>query len=542
MVFISLAESSQEEHIIKVAEFIKKNKAIIIKACVLGLLPLFLCVLYCTFHAKTIFDVYLPGSEWNDELFYFKQVEAIVKYGFPQGYFGFNESHAQVLSFAAWSPVLVFPWIIWGKLFGWGLMSPILCNIFLLTLAVVLFVLLVKPNLKQSIMLGVGICSFYPFIRYMLSGMPEVICFSMAIIFYGLVYSYNGIPKKWKLVVLFVMASVMTLMRPYLILFLLIPVYFCVKDYKVKGIIISVVVAGVTAAGYALIKKFLGAEYFADLFFTDWITTFIHEGFGAGVRNLVTKLYYMGSDFKRHTILGIKEGLCSGAIFASYLVVMCIMAVQAIIDVIGYFRNKEAKEEIKKTLLIEVHFVVSLVSMLFALLLMYKLTEGSKHLLLFLTLSVFVVSVLRTKVYEKLVILCATFIFFFIIKGTDPYDYAVPFKDIHTVEMVGRWQGVYNENLVLSEADVPSFDNVVIWTFCDEIDGVNTNSAWQYLYKLPEGFGISCCMPAYVKDNMDDLKSKYIMTPSGGTIDISMEEKGYTLIFRDEELALYMTR
>lgn len=149
-------------------------------------LPLICCLVYCAMQGKTIGEVYLPGSEWNDELFYFKQVEAIVNFGYPRGYFGFNESHALKLSFAAWSPVLVFPWIIWGLLFGWNLMSPIICNIILLTVAMFLFVWLVKPNWKQLGILTLLFCLYTPFVRYMLSGMPEIICFSMLIIFYAL--------------------------------------------------------------------------------------------------------------------------------------------------------------------------------------------------------------------------------------------------------------------------------------------------------------------------------------------------------------------
>ena len=131
---------------------------------------------------RAIGEVYLPNGEWNDELFYFKQVEGMVKYGYPYGYFGFNESHALKLSFAAWSPVLVFPWILWGKLLGWTLLSPVYCNIFLMMLSMFLFVILVKPSNRQLGILTILFSVFRPFTRYMLSGMPEVICFSLLIV------------------------------------------------------------------------------------------------------------------------------------------------------------------------------------------------------------------------------------------------------------------------------------------------------------------------------------------------------------------------
>ena len=83
-----------------------KRYMTLLKAVLMALLPLLCCLVRTAAEGRSIGQVYLPSSEWNDELFYFKQVEGIVNYGFPRGYFGFNESHALQLSFAAWSPVL----------------------------------------------------------------------------------------------------------------------------------------------------------------------------------------------------------------------------------------------------------------------------------------------------------------------------------------------------------------------------------------------------------------------------------------------------
>ncbi|MBQ7926513.1 MAG: hypothetical protein IJ335_09510, partial [Lachnospiraceae bacterium] len=168
----------------------EKRYMVLLKACLVALLPILCCVVHCAIDGARIGQVYLPASPWNDELFYFKQVEAIVDYGYPRGYYGFNESHALKLSFAAWSPVLVFPWIIWGKLFGWTYLSPIICNIVLLTLACFLFVWLVKPSWKQIGLLAMLFALFPLYVRYMLSGMPEIICMSMLIVFYGVCINY----------------------------------------------------------------------------------------------------------------------------------------------------------------------------------------------------------------------------------------------------------------------------------------------------------------------------------------------------------------
>ena len=54
---------------------------VLIKSLLLGALPLVCCMVYCAGRGRGIGEVYLPSSEWNDELFYYKQVEGIVKYG-----------------------------------------------------------------------------------------------------------------------------------------------------------------------------------------------------------------------------------------------------------------------------------------------------------------------------------------------------------------------------------------------------------------------------------------------------------------------------
>lgn len=203
-----------------------KRYLTLVKAVLMALLPVVCCLVRTAAEGRSIGQVYLPSSEWNDELFYFKQVESIVKYGFPRGYFGFNESHALQLSFAAWSPVLVFPWILWGLVFGWNLLSPVICNIVLLTITMFVFVWLVKPTWKQLGILTVLFSLYTLFTRYMLSGMPEVICFGMLILFYGLAFSYLNKETKGKLIAMFIVSVLLTLMRPYMLLFLLLACFF----------------------------------------------------------------------------------------------------------------------------------------------------------------------------------------------------------------------------------------------------------------------------------------------------------------------------
>lgn len=252
---------------IKCGEWWKQDKryVVLIKALLMALLPFVCCVVVTAGEGHGIGEVYLPSSEWNDELFYYKQVESIVNFGYPQGYYGFNESHGLKLSFAAWSPVLVLPWIVWGFLFGWNLLSPVICNILLMSMAMFLFVWLTKPAWKQLGILTFLFCLYTPFVRYMLSGMPEIICISHLIVFYGMTIHYVQNPKGWKLGVLFGISGLLTLMRPYMLLFFPVPAFYWIRDTRRagrmwQGVLGSAVVIGGVLGGYALIKHYFGAQ------------------------------------------------------------------------------------------------------------------------------------------------------------------------------------------------------------------------------------------------------------------------------------------
>jgi len=510
----------------RIANWYDRNRIILYKCLLLGALPLVCCVVHCLFQGRTIAEVYLPMSEWNDELFYFKQVEGILEYGYPRGYFGFNESHALKLSFAAWSPILVLPWILMGAVFGWSMLSPIVYNIFFLTVAVVVFVVIVKPSWKQCGVLTVLFCVYTPFVRYMLSTMPEIICFSLLIVYTGCFLSYrNEDGQKGTLVTMFVIAAIMTLMRPYLILFMVYPISAYAGKRKWEGVFISVLGMLLTIVLYALIKVYLGAEYFTPLYKTEWITPFLQGDFFGGIKNVFVQLYYNGYAFMRSMLDGIQNGTCEGAIFAGYIFVMMVLAIAGFMQI-----SKRAYEQGLKYL----YYAFCFFAMWMALLLMYKLQEGSKHLLTFMAAGLFVIAMMETKRFIKPMLLALVFLYLYTIKAWNPYDYQVPFVTDVQVERLAYWKDVMQTHMEIKEEELPSYENVCIWVFTD-----GKMADWQILYSLPKGFGISCCFDYYVEENFATLQSRYVATPMGGDVEKLCIENGWKLLGQDGSMSLY---
>lgn len=513
----------------KVTQWIKEH-ANLVEALLMMLLPLLCCVVTCAINGTTIGGIYLPASEWNDELFYYKQVEGIVNYGFPQGYFGFNESHALKLSFAAWSPVLVWPWILWGLIFGWNLHSPIYCNIILMMITMFGFVRLVKPTKKQLGILAVLFITFTPFTRYMLSGMPEVICFSMVIFTFALGVSYLKKEHAAKLILLFVLTAVMVLMRPYLIVFMLLPAGILIWKKKWAGIFVSALIAGVTGVCYLLIKRYLGAEYFAPLFDTTWVSKFLREGIGTGISYMFSRLWNVGGTFMWMLGEGFKNGLAAGSRFAGFVLTMLILFGQALKN----YRKKEYQQ-----FFLNAYLGICSLGMWIALLLMYKMDEGSKHLLTFIAVDIFAIALMETKFYRKMIVTAAVFAYLYSVMAISNYEYGLPVRTDERAEAVKKWETVFDGALQLDETAVPGFENVMIWTFSDEVAGAQKVTTWQYLYALPEGFGISCCRGDYVLQNFDNLQSKYLAVVPGGTIEELCVEKGLEEIGVAEGMVVY---
>ena len=159
----------------------------------------------------------------------------------------------------------------------------------------------------------------------------------------------------------------MTLMRPYLLLFLLLPMYFWIKKSRWRGAVGSAFVLFLTVGLYAGIKHYLGAEYFAPLFFTDWISAFFERGLFGGLRFTLGKLYRMGISFLRYVLESFRSGLAAGAFFSGYLVTFFILLYQSLADFLKCQREKREN----KFLVIEAHLLFSFAAMLIAVLLMY---------------------------------------------------------------------------------------------------------------------------------------------------------------------------
>ena len=490
-----------------------KNKKIIY-GIILGCLPILSCLINLIINKKTFSDVWLGQSQWNDELFYFKQIECMVKDMIPQGYFGYNESSAQFLSFGAWSPVILMPWALWGKIFGWTYASPFVANIVFLTIAMLLFGVLADPSWPQTIASGLFFMLVTPLSRYMFSSMPEIVCLVPLIIVMGLIIGFRGSKRQsLRMVFILLLLAFLTLMRPYFFVFFLFP-FFITRQKKESDRIATLLVLLASLGLYFFMSSKMNAQYFTDVYRTDWVDAFKNDGLGAGFVYLIKELLHYMYEIIRASVGGVRGGYPIGIYFAAFLIVIGEYLLLSI-----YLLVKKERKAVLAVCMFFCQF-----AMLGAICLMYSLQDGFRHLLVFIVVGFLLSAFLINKKYLRRILLAINGLalaWIFVVKAQDPLYFGTVFNNANEVAnkaSVEDFKEELTDRMELSQG--LCWDNDVALVFMDGKEGEEEHLIqWQYAYSLPQGFAISLCESTYVSENISNIKSKYIMTMTGGEVE-----------------------
>lgn len=513
----------------------RENRILCGKLAVALFFPFLLCVLYCLREGAWIGQLHFASAQNNDNLFYYKQVEGMVKYGIPQGYFGFNESAAEVFSFAAWSPVALFPWALWGLIFGWNYASLLTCNIFLLSLVLTLTVYWVRPGWKQMLFTAVMFATFPPVTRYLMSCLAETLMVTFVLLFYGLALGYAKRESRGKLIGMFAVAGYLTWIRPYMVLLLLLPGVFLFLKSKKRGLWVTGTTMITNLVAYFVISAYFTADYFQGLYNFSLFSGFREYGVFKGMYQLLLQVLRTLDSLLYTMKLSLTEGSFLGSNY-------CVLALLILLTVLLTIRLLRRKEE-KLQLYIVLHYVITVViSTAALLLLMQKMNETSRHIMSFVAAGMLLLGCITVQnswkeVWKPLLVglLC---LLLYHIYPDDGQDYQVPILMPEKYEEEQNWLEI-NDQIVLETEETPSFANTVIWVYADEVEGASERMSWQHMLSLPEGMGISCCSGEFLVQNWNELKSRYITTLVNGEIAKLCEESGYEKIGEANGKVLY---
>lgn len=475
-------------------------------------IPFIACVMICLKEGIWINEVYIANSFWNDEAFYYKMIGAVARYNQPLGYFGYNGSYANIGRFGPWSPVLFIFYILYAKIFGWSMLSPIYCNILLMTMAMAVFAFLVRPTRKQVCFFGLLYCFSTIITRYVFSDMSEITIYALLIVYIGISVRMLRQKEKhnaWYEIALNGLTFLLTLMRPYWLLLTVIPGYYWYHRSHKKIIVVwEGVWSLVCVVVYFFISKNFCAAYYKSIIDFDWLTMLFDHPI-QGVHNMLHILVSSIWEILQSAGEGIVNGSPAGSIYTLYILAM--------IYFISVYRQC-TDSDIKKFCL--GYWLFYFVVMLMAIIYLYDINVGSRHATGFILIFIFIIAFAETS-KKKYLLLLGSFVWLLCIRATEPYTYQIPvYTDEKAEELEkGRDELTRKGDLIDLSSNDP-WDNTIIWLYSDE-----SVMDFTYLYALPDGLGIELYFKEDVLRNFDELKPKYIMTNIGEEIDCLCEER-----------------
>lgn len=468
-------------------------------------------------------EVFIPGGPRNDDLFYYKQVEGFIHYGSAQGAFGYNESRAAIGTFGTWSFVIYIPWIIWGKIFGWNILSPIYCNIVILCVAYFVFYLCVKPTIKQAFLIFLMSTSFVFMPRYLLTCSPETTMIAMCILALAFcIKLYHKVVRLRYIIGAYGVIMVLTLIRPYYFLLFMFPTYYLyIENKKRKTIYVSIIVTIMSLCGYGFISNYLCAGFFSNLIDFSFIKMFkdgLINGFVAFLRiygERLTECLSIGG----HTLVNGSFGKNCFSLFLISLIWLCY---RLVID-----SGKEPSNKINWILLTS-----SYILFISAVLILYQYHYCNRHLAPWIVIT-YLILILFENNSRVVVAMMSIVLWTGVFNVTDDGELAVPKRTEELVETLESGKEQLADSMKFS-SDSKEWDKSVIW----HLYGTD----WHMLYALPEGYGMSICETWYLIYNFDELKSKYLCTAVGDAIDEMCIEKGKKLIASYGDVNIYELR
>ncbi len=505
---------------------VKKRKVLYMIGVILFIITPFLSVaLFCLKDGKMFWDVYLPLGGWSDEITYYKQIEGILSYGMPRGYFGYNQSRALYGTLGVWGLQPLLPYCLWGGVLGWDYVSPIYANIFFCVVSLAIVYLLLRPNRRQM-----GLFSLFwflnPFInRYLLSGAIEasVTAQLLLVTAMGLALLSNRnrrtrIPDTALMAMCTLLICYMALGRPYYEVLFLIPFWKACKDRKRVWQVLLPVLALMILGLF-----FLNNHFFCSTYFSSAVS--FSRMFDRGLWGIIIYLFSSFWEMAHLMWYAVRyNGVGAGWY---YLLLAVELLAMAVVCIYRRICHRAVPVMFLITFLGNILILISLIEL-------YDIGVGARHILALIMANAFLLAMeTRLPVNGVLSLLCL--LAFVRIGNAD----APPYQNDEYVRYMEQLREEFAR--VVSVTEQVSYENVVAMPTADSsalVPGEPVSTYYGLLFALPAGVGISLDYEDFY-DNLENVRAGYIMVHPEGLIRRKLEEAGMTCVFENQELALY---
>lgn len=501
-----------------------KSKALPVWARLAGTIVAALAFLMV--YERLVYDVplgkiYLPAGTWNDEVYYAKQLSAVVSHGAPQGYFGFNESHAEIGRFAAWGPAVFYLYAIPGLIFR-GQNAFLYCNLFFVLAGWLCFVWGARLDWKRQLLFGIGLAAMNAPIRYVFSGMQEPLhyAFVLAVLGMGAAIRRGCRHKGAAWGTLFALCAAATLVRPYNAVLWLFPLVLAWP--RRRAVACTVAGAAVSTAGTLVLMKKFYAPYLFTNVDLDAVEELLHGQLWAAARSVYYKLLGAGQQLAQEIAEGTRVGSC-------YLILFALLAVTLACIV---WDAAHQQPVFWKACALVVTLVV-----LLALMLMYRPGEASRHTIVYdiLLLTALLAEqppLTAAAAPVLLAVLSVVGIRMTTARGEgDASTFVMPAYHQELVQELTDLQAALAESQVRITGNDP-WDSVCAYA-------LGGGSHYGMLYAVPDGMGLQFDEDSYLMNPANTIYSRYVMANTGSDVAQYLEQNGWTLLYESASAAVY---
>lgn len=229
--------------------------------CALGAV-VFLAGFYFLCYRTPLNEVWLPTTMNNDEALYNRQVVSVLTHGGPQGYFGYQESTADIGRYGTWGPLLIWAYALPGLLFGASVNVVLWCNLLLIAVGIAVFARCARLNYWQCIVLCGALFSIMLPLRSCVSGASEAMHYMLALVIVGTAAALHRSGKTGWLIACAAACAVETIFRPYALLFWVFPLTAVWQNKRRRAACLGTAAGGFAVSLFAMAK--LAAPYFSD--------------------------------------------------------------------------------------------------------------------------------------------------------------------------------------------------------------------------------------------------------------------------------------
>lgn len=478
------------------------------------IIPLILTEIYFVATYKVhLWNIYAPATVWNDDVVYYKQLTGVLKYGYPKGYFGYNESHASIGTFGNWGAVVIYVYALFGWLIGITPNTWIGCNILMLITAWYIFVRCTKINLLKQVIFWIMFLGIQIPIGYVFSGMSETLGYAIAIALVGLAYKGSKQYSFLNLIFQMILCSVYTIIRPYGIAFFAFPLLEIMIHKKYRKLVYVIFDALMSMVGSLKISSLFRAAYFGNSISDEGIRLLlggkIPEGmvyYGKLLSERIVEIFSgIGQEFITHV----------GSLSITYSIVYSLFVI-TIICAIG---SRERKILITSGICGLLIFT--------AVLFMTEPGYGKRYLLIVCVLLL-VTLILSEYRYILLTFIGITIVFVGVKWKADDYPWV--YDKAYAVQ-INEYSAMFEEVMLINKQTEEKWNNTIIY---------DMEVPFNWLYCIPDGMGIQFVTKGYLEDSETELKSKYIMlTPDTVNEYPAIKEGNYKLIIDTDDLEIW---